>query len=140
MSDLSGFPPALDRSTLPPGIPTIPTAPLPLRLTGGARPGRWAESFRFNLANMAPLGDGERAVPLQFRYEAAGGRVFWTWEMVRGVEKVWERVAEVAWGEGRCVEGSSAGEGGRMGRGGEVVGYEKGRGLEDEVKVEGGGY
>ena len=34
--------------------------------------------------------------------------------MARDIKKVWEKVADVTWGEGRCVEGSATGEGGKM--------------------------
>ncbi|KAK1832533.1 hypothetical protein QBC39DRAFT_280800 [Podospora conica] len=95
----------------------------PLRMLGDLVTGEGTTGF--NLMNMLG-GDG---VPLQFAYTAADCRVWWTWEMGRGMERVWERVREVAWGGGRCVEGS-------VGRDGERKGYEVG--VEDEVKLGGG--
>ncbi|KAF1986366.1 hypothetical protein K402DRAFT_431331 [Aulographum hederae CBS 113979] len=68
---------------------------------------------RLNVANFY-RGEGLREMPLQFLYEAADCRVWYTGEMVRGVEETWRGVAEAAWGrggEGRCVEGSVAGPG-----------------------------
>ena len=64
-------------------------------------------SIGVNLGNLIPWeegpeggpwdGRGKDMTPLQFRYEPADYRVFWTWEMMRDAEKVWEKVAEVAW-------------------------------------------
>ncbi|KAK5659420.1 hypothetical protein OQA88_621 [Cercophora sp. LCS_1] len=68
----------------------------------------------FNLMNMLDPNDKE-GVPLQFRYEAARCRVFSTWEMARSMEALWEVVTGVAWGGGRCVEGSTTETGGKIG-------------------------
>ncbi|KAK0643776.1 hypothetical protein B0T16DRAFT_459883 [Cercophora newfieldiana] len=132
-ADFGRFP-SIDRSTAPPGVEVVSRTPPPLRLRGTAatvnRSDMWGASIRFNQGNTAPLGDGEDAVPLQFRYEAAHCRVFWTWEMARDIKAVWEKVAGVAWGEGRCVEGSTTGEGGGWGgrRGGMRWGWRMLRG------------
>ncbi|KAK3994474.1 hypothetical protein QBC44DRAFT_391790 [Cladorrhinum sp. PSN332] len=102
------------------GIDIVSDDPPPLRVTrippGGGRKG---VSIGVNLGNLIPWdwesedGDGD-VTPLQFRYEAADCRVFWTWEMMRDVTVIWERVREVVWGGGKCVDGSSTGEGGRV--------------------------
>ncbi|KAK0620102.1 hypothetical protein B0T14DRAFT_224041 [Immersiella caudata] len=127
--------PDVDRSTAPPGVDVVPAGDPPLRLRGTAgtagRPGRWGGSIRFNLANLATLGDAPDAIPLQFRYEAANCKVFWTWEMVRDIKAIWERVVDVAWGGARCVEGSTTGEGARIGK--EAPGYDEG--VEDQAKL-----
>ncbi|KAK4448375.1 hypothetical protein QBC34DRAFT_352971 [Podospora aff. communis PSN243] len=129
-----GFP-NIDRATAPPGVDVVPATnpPLKLRASAGSlsRPNPWGEGIRFNVANKAPLGDAPDAIPLQFRYEAAHCKVFWTWEMARDIKAVWERVVDVAWGGGRCVEGSTTGEGGRIGR--EAPGYDEG--VEDQAKL-----
>ncbi|KAF4946671.1 hypothetical protein FSARC_14135 [Fusarium sarcochroum] len=53
--------------------------------------------------------------PIQFRYEAANCRLFYTQRMTRNVTEVWRMAADVAWKEGTCVEGSSTGQDGRIG-------------------------
>lgn len=130
VANFGGFP-AIDRATAPPGVEVVPTTGPALRLRttlSDERRGRYGGGVRFNMANQTPLGEAADALPLQFRYEAAHCKVFWTWEMARDIKKVWERVADVAWGEGRCVEGSTTGEGGKMGN--TTRGYEEG--VEDE--------
>ncbi|KAK1749624.1 hypothetical protein QBC47DRAFT_465453 [Echria macrotheca] len=124
------LPPPPPTLTLPSGA--VPTTPPPLRLRVqnlGSLPGRWGENIRFSLANITPLGDKMDALPLQFRYQAAHCKVFFTWEMTRSIEKVWERVMDVAWKGGKCVDGSSTGPGGTMGT--ETRGYDKE--VEEEV-------
>ncbi|KAK4444824.1 hypothetical protein QBC34DRAFT_474028 [Podospora aff. communis PSN243] len=70
------------------GFPTrvITDVPGPLRLS--ARGAAYGEGISVNLMNMVPLGEREDATPLQFRYEAANCRVFFTWEMARSAEEV----------------------------------------------------
>ncbi|KAL9109688.1 MAG: hypothetical protein Q9227_005726 [Pyrenula ochraceoflavens] len=61
-----------------------------------------------NLKNS--LGDEDpNMTPLQFVYEAADCRVWWTMEMLFDVTAVWKRAAQVMWGGGAqqfCVQGS----------------------------------
>ncbi|KAH7010325.1 hypothetical protein EDB80DRAFT_892328 [Ilyonectria destructans] len=49
----------------------------------------------------------KNSLPLQFVYEAAHCKMFYTTEMVFDVTKIWEAVAEIAWNGGKCVPGSS---------------------------------
>lgn len=47
-------------------------------------------------------------VPLQFVYEAADCRLFYTGTMIKDLTAVWEEVAEVTWrGKRGCVKGST---------------------------------
>lgn len=80
----------------------------PLRMAGNG-------NTTFNLFNMRDPND-EGDAPLQFSYSVADCRVWWTWEMGREMERVWEKAAEVMWGGGKCVEGST-------GRDGQNIGY-----------------
>lgn len=137
--------PEFNRSEVPAGLrmPPPPSAVRarrgesvykpPLRVAGVDLLG-WGTSVSFNVANMVPLGvdgeEGDGGLPLQFRYEAANCRLFYTWEMARRIEAVWSAVVGVAWGGGRCVEGSTTEADGRMG------GVPKFReGVEDRYKL-----
>ncbi|KAF9877894.1 peptidase s41 family protein [Colletotrichum karsti] len=72
-------------------------------------------SWVVNSANVY-LDDDLEGAPVQFRYEAANCKLFYTWETVTDLRRLWEAVAGVKWRGGRCVEGSTAGgEGGGMG-------------------------
>ncbi|KAK0708505.1 hypothetical protein B0H67DRAFT_556972 [Lasiosphaeris hirsuta] len=118
-ADFGAFP-ATAGARLPRGGVPGPEAVPPMRLRVVGR-GTWGEGVHFNLADVAPLGEEAGTTPLQFRYEAAHGRLFFTWEMAREGEEVWRVAAGVAWGDGRCVRGSTEGEAGRMG--GAAPGY-----------------
>ncbi|KAK4177825.1 hypothetical protein QBC36DRAFT_326230 [Triangularia setosa] len=109
---------------LPPGVKLPANGKPPLRIPdalptavrdiGGA-------NVAYNLGNMFPYdlekGEiiGDEEIPLQMRYQAAHCRLFFTWEMVRDVTAIWRAVREVAWGNGKCVRGSSTGRDGRIG-------------------------
>ncbi|KAK4224656.1 hypothetical protein QBC38DRAFT_514654, partial [Podospora fimiseda] len=90
---------------VPLGNPPLRTSVMPPGL------GHRGSGIVINLGNLIPWDGGspeeeEDLVPLQFRYEAADCRLFWTWEMMRDMREVWRRVADVGWGGGRCVAGS----------------------------------
>ncbi|GAB1317927.1 Tail specific protease domain-containing protein [Madurella fahalii] len=123
VGSFSTFPDDVDRAAAPEGLELVPVAPPPLRVTSNVQ---WADRLQFNLANTLPLGElgeeGEdKKVPMQFRYTAANCRLFFTWEMARDITALWRAVAEVAWGGGKCVPGSTVNEDGTMGDG--TVGY-----------------
>ncbi|KAK0747116.1 hypothetical protein B0T18DRAFT_369884 [Schizothecium vesticola] len=106
---------------VPAGLELAKEGGAPLRMAGGGM-------TTFNLLNMRDPNDGGDA-PLQFTYTAADCRVWWTWEMGRGMERVWEKAGEVTWGGGRCVEGST-------GRNRENIGYlGYSEAVKDEVKL-----
>jgi hypothetical protein len=65
-----------------------------------------ASGSRFNLRNNMHDGD-TTYTPLQFTYEAANCKLFYTPTDIYEITGLWERVAEVAWGTGKCVSGSS---------------------------------
>ncbi|KAK4031867.1 hypothetical protein C8A01DRAFT_51188 [Parachaetomium inaequale] len=125
----------VDRTTVPPGV-SIPPPPRggynpPLRVSGVDALG-WGGLTTFNVANTLLPGEDEgEVVPMQFRYEAANCRLFFTWEMAKDVEAVWRRVAEAAWRGGRCVPGSTTEADGRIG--GVPPGYREG--VEDRYRV-----
>lgn len=50
--------------------------------------------------------DVESGVPAQFTYEAADCRIWYTAESVVDVRALWRDVADVAWGNGQCVNGT----------------------------------
>ena len=60
----------------------------------------------FNLRNNIRKGDSTET-PLQFVYEAAVCRFFYTAEMYTDQELVWNTVYNLAWGNGTCVPGST---------------------------------
>ncbi|KAK0671281.1 hypothetical protein QBC41DRAFT_58256 [Cercophora samala] len=109
---------------LPPGVKLPVNGKPPLRMPvalptatrdiGGANVG-------YNLGNMFPYdlerGEiiGDKEVPLQMRYQAAHCKLFFTWEMARDITAIWRAAREIAWGDGKCVRGSSTGRGGRIG-------------------------
>ncbi|KAK4118460.1 hypothetical protein N657DRAFT_651303, partial [Parathielavia appendiculata] len=125
--------PDFDRSQVPEGLRLPPdrfTYRPPLRL-GGSQATElddlWAMTVTFNVNDLLPykgnaseLGQGE--VPLQFRYEAANCRLFYTWDMARNMTDVWKAVAGVTWGGKKCAPGSTTNADGTIGG---VPGYTK---------------
>ncbi|KAK0653177.1 hypothetical protein B0T16DRAFT_427366 [Cercophora newfieldiana] len=71
-------------------------------------------SLAVNEANMVPI-DGIGDIPLQFTYEAANCKIFFTWDMLRAIENLWHTVANVTWNGAKCEKGSITEEDGRMG-------------------------
>ena len=59
-----------------------------------------------NLRNTVRRGD-ETAMPLQFVYEAADCRLFYTADMYDKQDNVWRAAYEAVWGDGLCVPGST---------------------------------
>lgn len=60
----------------------------------------------------------ETQTPLQFIYQAADCRIWYTADMMVDVTALWEKVADVAWGGAKCVEGAvGLGKRGLEGRG-----------------------
>lgn len=62
-------------------------------------------SGEINVRDAIRQGDTTQT-PLQFVYEAANCRLFYTAEMTVDVTAMWEKVADVTWGNGNCVVGS----------------------------------
>jgi hypothetical protein len=60
-----------------------------------------------NSGNIIRLGD-ETNTPTQFLYDAADCRLFWTAENLIDVTTIWSRAAAYRWGNGACVQGSTA--------------------------------
>jgi hypothetical protein len=66
-------------------------------------------------ANLAPCvnarnahsSDNPDGTPLQFVYEAANCRLFYQFEDLLDITHTWSRIANVAWGNGTCVPGST---------------------------------
>jgi hypothetical protein len=61
---------------------------------------------RMNIKNNFHSSDVNE-VPLQFTYEAANCRLFYTPVDVFEIANLWERVANVTWNGGKCIPGSS---------------------------------
>lgn len=61
---------------------------------------------RFNLRNNIRYGD-KTVTPLQFVYEAADCRLFYTIESTRSHEAAWNAAYAATWGDGHCVAGST---------------------------------
>ncbi|KAF8848517.1 peptidase S41 family protein-like protein [Acephala macrosclerotiorum] len=61
---------------------------------------------RINLRNNMHMGDNS-FTPLQFIYEAANCKLFYTPTDLYNISGLWERVADVAWNKAKCVQGSS---------------------------------
>ncbi|KAF2744318.1 hypothetical protein M011DRAFT_470451 [Sporormia fimetaria CBS 119925] len=61
-----------------------------------------------NLRDHIRMGDTTET-PLEFVYEAADCRLFYTPDMIRDVEAVWKRTVDAQWGDRKkyCVEGST---------------------------------
>ncbi|KAF7717900.1 Uncharacterized protein PECH_002700 [Penicillium ucsense] len=69
----------------------------------------FAWSGNVNLRNEYDPDDDQ--VPLQFKYEAAECRRFYTLENYLGRETVWRDAAQSMFGDGGCVKGSTGGKG-----------------------------
>jgi hypothetical protein len=61
---------------------------------------------QINAADNFRNGDASET-PLEFVYEAADCKIFYTAEMVANVEETWKAVATAKWGKGGCVPGST---------------------------------
>jgi hypothetical protein len=84
----------------------------PLRVNGVSDS---SGAVAFNPENAVMPGDPLGSVPLQFRYEAANCRLFYTWDMARDITAVWKAAAGVAWEGAKCVPGSTTNADGTMG-------------------------
>ena len=71
-------------------------------------PRRSVKSAGVNFSNQLRHDDADAAaIPLQFVYEAADCRLFWTKPMLQNATAVWEAVANAAFDGGECVPGST---------------------------------
>ncbi|KAK0736398.1 hypothetical protein B0T21DRAFT_289231 [Apiosordaria backusii] len=143
MNSFQGFiaPDPNNASTpLPPGVKLPLNGKPPLRIPDSlptASRNIGGANVAYNLGNMFPYDwekkeiIGDKEVPLQMRYQAAHCRLFFTWEMARDVTAIWRAVREVAWGNGKCVKGSSTGRDGRIGN--KALPYS--REVEDKYKL-----
>ncbi|KAL2146372.1 hypothetical protein VTI28DRAFT_4125 [Corynascus sepedonium] len=120
--------PDVDRSGLPPdlALPPLSSPPgAPLNGGGGSHPPLrvsqvnaigWASLLQFNVADtLLPGEDDAEVVPMQFRYEAANCRLFFTWDMARNITAVWKATAGAAWRGAKCVPGSTTNADGTIG-------------------------
>lgn len=73
-----------------------------------------ASSGGFNYRN-AYKQDDQDGYPLQFVYEAANCRLFYTQEMIVNVTNVWTRAVDIAWNGAKCVAGSTVNVDGTIG-------------------------
>ncbi|KAJ4350329.1 uncharacterized protein N0V89_008950 [Didymosphaeria variabile] len=74
---------------------------------GASSEGVHGAQTRINLRDMYRINDTS-LTPLEFVYEAADCRLFYTAEMVRNVTAVWQKTVDAHWGDANktCVEGS----------------------------------
>ena len=72
---------------------------VPLSSEGGSQ-------ARVNIRNNIRIGD-ESETPLQFVYEAADCRLFYTAPMITQQQLVWDAAYKAMWGNGSCVKGST---------------------------------
>ena len=77
----------------------IPTANFPLRLGSG----------NINLRNAYQ--DDNSDLPLQFEYQAADCRLFFTYDNVMNPGTTWSAAKDAIWGDAGCVDGSTGGQG-----------------------------
>jgi hypothetical protein len=61
--------------------------------------------FSVNAADNIPLGD-DLQIPLQFVFEPANCRIFYTPETVLSENSLWEMAADIAWKGAKCAWGS----------------------------------
>ncbi|OAR02878.1 hypothetical protein LLEC1_06783 [Akanthomyces lecanii] len=96
----------------------VPLAEFPARLAGGS----------VNLRNAYQQGNDD--LPLQFQYQAADCRLFYTEENIRNPASIWKSAKEALWGGKGCVRGSTgatgsqadnttSSDGGKSGNGGD---------------------
>ncbi|OLN83741.1 hypothetical protein CCHL11_08739 [Colletotrichum chlorophyti] len=82
--------------------------------------GRDTISWTVNSANVY-LDDDADGIPVQFRYEAANCKLYYTWDTLTDMTSLWTAVADVKWNGGRCVAGSTTNDDATMGS--STVGY-----------------
>lgn len=69
----------------------------------------YVPALNVNLRNAYQEGDDE--TPLQFAYQAADCRLFYSAKSAAAPEESWKEAKEAVWGGGKCVEGSEGGKG-----------------------------
>ncbi|KUJ09328.1 uncharacterized protein LY89DRAFT_657656 [Mollisia scopiformis] len=74
--------------------------PLPL----GANDATALKGYSINAADNIPVGD-DLQIPLQFVFEPANCRIFYTPETVLSESALWEMAADIAWKGGKCAWG-----------------------------------
>jgi len=84
----------------------INTLAYPQQLLNRAAYSNGAILAQINAADNLRNGDASET-PLEFVYEAADCKIFYTAEMVANVEETWKAAATAKWGNGSCVPGST---------------------------------
>ncbi|EXF84190.1 hypothetical protein CFIO01_09309 [Colletotrichum fioriniae PJ7] len=64
------------------------------------------DTWTVNSANIY-LDDDLDGVPVQFRYEAANCKLYYTWQTLTNMTNLWTAVANVKWNGAKCVPGST---------------------------------
>ncbi|KAJ3941435.1 uncharacterized protein N0V96_008142 [Colletotrichum fioriniae] len=72
------------------------------------------DTWTVNSANIY-LDDDLDGVPVQFRYEAANCKLYYTWQTLTNMTNLWTAVANVKWNGAKCVPGSTTNDGDTMG-------------------------
>ncbi|KAK1585862.1 peptidase S41 family protein [Colletotrichum navitas] len=76
--------------------------------------GTSTNAWTVNSANIY-LDDDLDGTPVQFRYEAANCKLYYTWDTLTNMTSLWSAVADVKWNGGKCVPGSTTNKDGTMG-------------------------
>ncbi|TDZ33341.1 Peptidase S41 family protein ustP [Colletotrichum trifolii] len=101
--------PALGPVEPPEGIDVAPFAEAEPPLAGVP-----TDFWTVNSANVY-LDDDLSSTPVQFHYEAANCKLFYTWDTLTNMTNLWSVVADVKWNGARCVRGSTTNDDDTMG-------------------------
>ncbi|OHW89642.1 peptidase S41 family protein [Colletotrichum incanum] len=102
-----------------PALGTFVSPPEDVDMTPFAEPepplaGTPTETWTINSANIY-LDDDLDGTPVQFRYEAANCKLYYTWDTLTNMTNLWAAVADVKWNGGKCVSGSTTNDNDTMG-------------------------
>lgn len=116
IQEIAGYIPLVNESFVAQGkpFPALPPAEwIPSLEDPPLGPALGEEVPNFNLRNAYKPNDASQT-PTQFIYEAANCRLFYTASDLYDMAGLWRRVANVAWGNGTCVQGSTTTADGRL--------------------------
>ncbi|KAK2015518.1 peptidase S41 family protein [Colletotrichum eremochloae] len=105
-----------------PALGAFAAPPAAVDVTPFAQPypplaGTPTDTWTVNSANIYPDDDLD-GTPVQFRYEAANCKLYYTWDTLTNMTSLWSAVADVKWNGGKCVPGSTTNEDDTMGTSG----------------------
>ncbi|GKT50678.1 peptidase S41 family protein ustP [Colletotrichum spaethianum] len=100
--------PALGPVKLPEGINVTTFAEADPPLTSMP-----TDDWTINSTNAYP--DNNLGTPMQFHYEAANYKLFYTRDLLTNMTSLWSAVADMKWNGARCVKGSTTNNDSTMG-------------------------